>query len=165
MRQAEATIGWIARILIYVATTAGILLTAFVALSAFMRYLVGSPFAFTEETVGLLFSAMVFLSLPYCSHAGTHIRVTLVTDHLPAAWQRRMALASTVFAVVFSLVYGYFAFDFAWTSLELNAKSDIGRIPLWPWMMAMPFACVVMGLAVLLRQRLPDPAAEGGSGV
>ncbi|MBL8704433.1 MAG: TRAP transporter small permease subunit [Rhodospirillales bacterium] len=166
MRQAEAAIGWIARTLISVATAAGILLTAFVALSAFMRYLVGTPFAFTEETVGLLFSAMVFLSLPYCTYAGTHIRVTLVTDHLSAGWQRRMALASTVFTIAFSLVYGWFAFDFAWTSLALNAKSDIGRIPLWPWMMAMPFACAIMGLAAILRQWFPLPAAAGGgSGV
>lgn len=165
MRQLDAAIGWIARAMIYAAAIAGILLTGFVALSAFMRYLMGAPLSFTEETVGLLFSAMVFLSLPYCTHGATHIRVTLVTDHLPASWQHGARLASTVLAIVFSLTFGYFAFDFAWTSLELNAKSDIGRIPLWPWMMAMPLACLVMGVAALLRQCLPSSAAGGGGGV
>ena len=163
MQTLDAAIGWIARAMIYAATAAGICLAAFVALSAFMRYLVGSPFAFTEETVGLLFSAMVFLSLPYCTHAGTHIRVTLVTDHLPASWRKRTAMASTIFAVVFCAIYGYWAFDFAWTSLMLNARSDIGRIPLWPLMMAMPFACLVMGLAALLRHWLPRPSSGGSS--
>lgn len=165
MRQLDRWIGWIARGLVYLATAAGIGLTAFVALSAFMRYFVGAPFAFTEETVGLLFSAMVFLSLPYCTHAGTHIRVTLLTDHLPPAWQRRMAMVSTVLTFCFCSVYGYWAFDFAWTSLMLNAKSDIGRITLWPWMMAMPFACAVMGLACVLRQLAPTPSPADNTGI
>jgi len=162
MDRLDAATGFVARFLVYVATAAGILLSAFVALSAFMRYLIGTPFAFTEETVGLLFSAMVFLALPYCTYSASHIRVTLVTDHLPPAWQRRATLVSTLLTIVFALVYGWFAFEFAWTSFELNARSDIGRMPLWPWMMAMPAACAVMGIAALLRQRRPLlPSSDG----
>ncbi len=150
--------------MIWGATAAGVSLSAFVALSAFMRYLVGAPFAFTEEVVGLLFSAMVFLALPYCTYGDRHIRVTLVRDSLPSSWRRWTALASTLFTVAFCLIYGCFAFEFAWTSLELNARSDIGRIPLWPWMAAMPFACLVMGIAALLHHARGAPADGGGTG-
>lgn len=149
----------------YAATGAGILLAGFVALSAFMRYLIGAPFAFTEEFVGLLFSAMVFLALPWCTHAGSHIRVTLLTDNLPPGWRRWSDLASTAFTVAFCLAFGWFSFEFAWTSYALNARSDIGRIPLWPWMMAMPAACLFMGVAAILRHRRAPPDQGGGSAV
>lgn len=164
MDRVDAVVGALGRFMIWGATAAGISLSAFVALSAIMRYLVGAPFAFTEEFVGLLFSAMVFLALPYCTYADRHIRVTLVRDSLPAAWRRRAALASTLFTVAFCAVYGHFAFEFAWTSLELNARSDIGRIPLWPWMAAMPFACLAMAVAALLRHARGAPADGGGTG-
>jgi len=161
----DSAIDLVARAMVYAATGAGILLASFVALSSFMRYLVGAPFAFTEEFVGLLFSAMVFLALPYCTHTGSHIRVTLLTDNLPPSWRRVSTLASTIFTVVFCIVFGWFAFDFAWTSYALNARSDIGRIPLWPWMAAMPLTCAVMAVAAVLRYLRHPPDRGGGRAV
>ncbi len=152
MRRLETAIGALVRAMAWTATIAGILLSGFVALSAIMRYVVGAPFAFTEEFVGLLFSAMIFLVLPFCTHADRHIRVTLVRDRLPARWRHHAGVASTLLTLVFCAVFGYFAFDFAWMSLTLNAKSDMGRVPLWPWMAAMPFACLVMAMAAILRR-------------
>lgn len=165
IRRLDDFIDAVTRVMVYAATGAGILLAFFVALASFMRYLVGAPFAFTEEFVGLLFSAMVFLALPFCTHTGSHIRVTLLTDNLPPPWRGRAALASTILTVVFCIVFGWFAFEFAWTSYELNARSDIGRIPLWPWMMAMPVACLFMGVAAVLRHLRSPPDAGGGGAV
>jgi TRAP-type C4-dicarboxylate transport system permease small subunit len=160
MRHLDRIIGVIVRVMVYAATAAGILLAAFVALAAFMRYFVGAPFAFTEEFVGLLFSAMVFLALPYCTYAGQHIRVTLLTDNLPQRAQRHAAIASTLLTIAFCAVFGWLAFDFAWTSFNLRARTDIGRLVLWPWMGTMALACLFMAIAVLLRAWRPQ---EGGS--
>jgi TRAP-type C4-dicarboxylate transport system permease small subunit len=166
MHRLDSIIGAIVRVMVYAATAAGILLSAFVALSAFMRYLVGAPFAFTEEFVGLLFSAMVFLALPYCSHAGQHIRVTLLTDHLPPSWRAYSSVASTLFTLLFCILFAWISFDFAWTSYELGARSDIGRLLLWPWMATMPLACLFMAVAALLhalrRNASDEPGSTGG---
>jgi TRAP-type C4-dicarboxylate transport system permease small subunit len=164
MARLDTIIGSITRVMVYAATAAGALLCAFVALAAFMRYFVSAPFAFTEELVGLLFSAMVFLALPYCTYAGRHIRVTLLTDHLPPAWRAGSAVASTMLTILVCAAFGWIAFDFAATSYALGARSDFARLPLWPWMAMMPLACLVMAIAALLRAGRPDEQASEGAG-
>jgi TRAP-type C4-dicarboxylate transport system permease small subunit len=163
MSRLNSIVGVIVRVMVYAATGAGILLSAFVALSAFMRYLVGAPFAFTEEFVGLLFSAMVFLALPYCSYSGQHIRVTLLTDHLPKSWRTYSDIAATIFTILFCILFAWIAFDFTWTSYALGARSDIGRLLLWPWMATMPLACLFMVIVALLRARTRQDGAQGGT--
>ena len=73
---------WIARASLYVASAALAVLVVLVAGSAIMRYLVGSPFGFTEELVGLLFSALVFLAMAYCAIFNPAIQVDIVYDIL-----------------------------------------------------------------------------------
>jgi TRAP-type C4-dicarboxylate transport system permease small subunit len=155
----EIPIHAIARGMIHVATCAGILLSGFVALAAIMRYAVGAPFAFTEEIVGLLFSAMVFLALPYCSLQGKQIEVTFVVERLPLSWRRVSAVAALVFTFAFCLIYGWFAYEFTEMSFMLNARSDMGRVLLWPWMALMPIGCLAMAIAALVRFR-----RSGGAG-
>ena len=57
-------------------------MSLFVVLSSVMRYVVGAPFAFTEELVGLLFTAMIFAGMPVCTLRRTHISVTIIPDLL-----------------------------------------------------------------------------------
>ena len=135
--------------LLHVATAAGILLTAFVALSSFMRYLMGQPFPFTEELVGLLFVAFVFLALPGATVRRRHIEVTLVTDLLSARLRRGARALGHVLVVVFCVWYGRYAWDFIALSSQLGSRSDIGGLLLWPWMALMLVAPVLMTLAVL----------------
>src|SRR3546814_20388170 len=78
----------IAAFLLRLATCFCIALTLFVALSAVMRYVVGAPFSFTEEMVGLFFSALVLLALPYVTLHWQHIEVRILTDRLPPALRR-----------------------------------------------------------------------------
>jgi TRAP-type C4-dicarboxylate transport system permease small subunit len=157
----NAVIAGVCRVLVYLATTAGIVLSGLVALAAFMRYSIGQPFAFTEEIVGLLFSAMVFLALPYCSLHDRHIKVTIVSDALPVPWRRVSAIAATILTLIFCVVYGLFSYDFAALSLRLRSASDMGGIPLWPWMAAIPLACVLMAVASLVRWvRRPERGAS-----
>lgn len=153
MQRLEISINAIARWMICVATVAGIVLSFFVALASVMRYAVGSPFAFTEEIVGLLFAAMVFLALPYCTLQGKQIEVTFVVERLPLTWRRLSAVAALVFTVAFCFTYGWFAFEFAEASFTFNARSDMGRILLWPWMALMPLGCLLMAVAALVRFR------------
>ena len=135
--------------LLYVATAGGILITVFVALSSMMRYAIGKPFAFTEELVGLLFSTMVFLSLPYCTLRRRHIEVTLLTDRFPPALRRVSALTSALLVLLFCIWYGTFAWEFVLVSWQLHSKSDMGGILLWPWMASMFVSCVLIGAAIL----------------
>lgn len=135
------------RLLVVLATISGIALTIFVALSAIMRYVVGEPFAFTEELVGLLFSALVFLALPYVTVYRRHICITLVTGLFPSAVRRIADMAGDLFVLLFGLWFGYYAYDFASFSRYLGSRSDLANITLWPWMSLMVAASVLMAIA------------------
>jgi len=140
----------VSAILLHLATLCGIALTLLVALSAVMRYVIGEPFAFTEELVGLLFSALVFLTLPYITLKRQHIEVTLLRDCFPAGVQRVCDVTARLLVVLFACWFGYYAWDFALMSYDLGSRSDIGGILLWPWMSLVVLACVLMGIFVLM---------------
>jgi TRAP-type C4-dicarboxylate transport system permease small subunit len=144
---------WLCNTLLYVATSAGILVTAFVTLSSTMRYLFGQPLSYTEELVGLLFATMVYLSLPYCTMHRRHIEVTILTDRFSPAVRRWTDRASALLVLVFCVWYGSFAWDFVALSWRLHSKSDMGQIVLWPWMASMIAACILIGAAMLARWR------------
>ena len=156
---------WVCEALLYIATGAGMLVTVFVALSSIMRYVLGQPFAYTEEVVGLLFATMVFLSLPYCTMHRRHIEVTIIPDRFPPAVRRWSERVSALLVLLFCGWYGSFAWEFVALSWRLHARSDIGGITLWPWMASMLAGCILIGAAVLARWRIGLlPQGEGSSG-
>ena len=142
--------------LLWVAVVAGMLMTGFVVLASLMRYLVGSPFRFTEELVGLLFVAMACLGLPWATLHDRHLRITLIPERLPPPLRKLSELMSTLAILAFSVYFGILAWDFAYTSLRINARSEMGGIPLFPWMALLPLMAALVGVAVIAlhhRQR------------
>lgn len=81
MPRMEVVFTAISRVLLFVAAASVFAMTALVALSAYMRYFVGSPFVFTEELVALLYLVMVFLTIPICAIRREHITVTAAVEH------------------------------------------------------------------------------------
>jgi TRAP-type C4-dicarboxylate transport system permease small subunit len=152
----------IARVLMYVAAVAGASMAVFVALSSIMRYLLGAPFRFTEELVGLLFAAMVFLTLPMCTVRRRHIRVTLIRDLLPHPLARISDLAAAAFTIAFAIIFCLLSFEFAAFSYRLKSMTDMSGLILYPWMGLMPVGVGLMGLAVLLHA-IQDWLGKAGS--
>jgi TRAP-type C4-dicarboxylate transport system permease small subunit len=141
----------VSRLCLYLAAGAGALMALFVALSAVMRYVAGAPFRFTEEQVGLLFVAMVFLALPYCTFTGRDIRVTLISDRLPGSATKAARALSSILIMIFCVGFGLLALDFTALSYELKSLTDMAGITLYPWMAIMPLGCLLLGIAALLE--------------
>jgi TRAP-type transport system small permease protein len=116
-----------------------------------MRYVVGSPFGFTEEFVGLLFGALVFLALPYAALGDQHIRVDIITDRLPTRWRLRMRRVSYLLVLIFCIVFTANCLEFTVVSYQLDAKSDVARIALYPWMALMPTSTTLLGLILSIK--------------
>lgn len=150
----------LSRAMLILSAVCGVILTVFVALSAVMRYALGQPFNFTEELVGLLFSALVFLALPYVTVHRRHICINLLTSQFPPALRRVTDLAADLLVVLFCIWFGYYAFDFTAFSRELGSRSDLAGLTLWPWMSLMVLASLLMGLGSLLLISHPAPPAD-----
>ena len=152
--------------LLWIAVVCGMLMTAFVVLASVMRYFVGQPFRFTEEIVGLLFVALSFLGLPWATLHNRHLRITLIPDMLPPRVRKLADFVAGILVIVFCVEFGLRSWEFAAFSFQLNSRSDMGGIPLAPWMALMPAMCAAAALAILLRRLRPSvPDDEPPPGV
>ena len=147
MHRIETALHALSRSIVYVATVAALLLTGLVVLSAVMRYLVASPFHFTEELVGLLFMTMVFFTLPYGISERRHIRVTIFTRLLPPRGKRVAEAFNSVIVIIFGSLFFVQSWKFTAFTHEIGARSEQSEIVLAPWMATIP---ATIGLLVLV---------------
>src|SRR5690606_36239084 len=120
-----AMIKLLSAFLIGIASAALAILVCLVAASAIMRYVVGSPFGFTEEVVGLLFFTMATLAIAYSAFAKREIRVDLLYSLLSSPLQLAGRLISAVSILVFTIWFAWLAWDFFALSWQIGARSDM----------------------------------------
>ena len=147
----EAALSSVSRLLLGAAAVAVLTMTALVALSAFMRYFVGSPFAFTEELVALLYLAMVFFTIPIGTLRREHIVVSVCVERTAPKTQRVLAVLAAIITVAFAVWFVYETYAFAAFSRTLEARSDHVGILLWPWMAIMPATMTLVGVIAIVR--------------
>lgn len=136
---------------------------ALVLAAVVMRYLVGAPFRFTEELSGLLLAATVFLTLPYTVAAHENIRVTLLADRLSGAPRRVLWVLGQLVLVAFGAVFTFEAWTVTSFTIGLGLKTEVSRLPLWPFLVAMTGA-FALAAAIGAWQALrppPPPAVRG----
>ncbi len=151
MRHIEPALAWVSRALLVSAAVSVLAMTALVALSVVMRYFVGSPFAFTEELVALLYLAMVFFTIPVSTMRREHIVVNVCVERAGPRSQRLLAVAAAMVMIVFAVWFVYETFAFTTFSKKLDARSDHVGILLWPWMAIMPLTIALAGLIALVQ--------------
>lgn len=152
------------------AATAGMVaISALVALSAIMRYVVSAPFAFTEELVGLVLTAMLFLALPVALWRAKHIRMSLVSTRIKGAAGGVVALVAAAVLIAFSVWFLLEAWKTLGFEVRFNTRSTTAELLLYPWVALLPLS---MALILLISAiRLPAwwgmgrrGVAEGGEG-
>lgn len=145
----------IADLLAQVAAGLAVTMSVFVALSAIMRYLVGAPFSFTEELVGLIFTAMIFAGIPACTLRHSHISVSIVPDLMPEPVRRLLDRIAHVVILFFFLWFGKLTWDYLQLTIALNAHSSGVQLILWPWTAVLPLSCFLSALATVIRIAVP----------
>ena len=137
MAVAMAALGALCMVGIVTIITAGVV----------MRRLLGSPLPITEDAVGLLLSAMLFLGLPLVTLRSQHVRVSIVVNALGP----RLAALTHVAAMVVGIIFFGWIFIKALPWIEFafvrNLKSETARLLLYPWMATLP---VSIGLTWLI---------------
>lgn len=123
-----------------------------------MRYVVGAPFAFTEDLAGLMLVSAVFLGMPYALASHAHIRVNIVHDRM-SGWPRRaLFLLGQLVFLAFAAVFLRDALADLNLTRMLRLKSEVARIPLAPFVAMMSIG---VGLAAMVAAwqilRPPSP--------
>lgn len=142
--------------LLSISTIIAILMSIFVFLSSVMRYLVGAPFSFTENIVGLLFIVMVFIAMGSVTMRRAHIEVDIVRQKLaPRARRVSLKLSNLITAFFFGYLC-FLSWDYFMVSYDLGAKTAESRMVLWPWVFTLLLGCafaLVATIAQLFRSK------------
>ncbi len=161
----------LSRVLLAVAAAAALTMTTLVVVASFMRYIVGSPFRFTEELVALLYVAMMFFTMPHGTIMRQHITVPMLVDRAAARTRHCLHVVAALATVAFAVWFTIEAYQFAAFSQEIGARSEQFDFLLWPWMGLMPAAMGLVAviacwqLAALLRGRPGEkPTQAEGEG-
>lgn len=150
-------------------------IVAIITTGVVMRRFAATPLHITEDVVGLMLSATLFLGLPLVTLRSQHVRVAIVANAL----QPRFALAVHVAAMLVGVVFfGWILvkalpwLEFGW---KRNLKSETARLLLYPWMAVLPLSVGLTGVIFAARltglmpreshaslEALPDIAAPAG---
>ena len=151
----------VAALLAGLATLAIVLLISFDVL---MRYFFDRPQLFVDELASFLEVLVIFGGLAYTFRAGGHVRVDLVTAHLPAparAWLRAVTLA---LGLAFLTVVMWVTAQSALTAWRYGRVSAVMLYPIWLPMLLIPAGLGLMAIAMLATLRRQLRAALGPRG-
>ncbi len=129
-----------------------------------MRYIWDRPWAFTEELAGLLMTLAVFTLLPSTVLREIHIRVTVLSEHVPGLWGRALFVGGQVLLVVFCSVFVREAWGIYEFTARLGLLSEQARLPLAPFLGLSTIAVALAGVAGAWRALRPQ-APEAGEAV
>jgi TRAP-type C4-dicarboxylate transport system permease small subunit len=104
---------------------------------------------------------MVFLAMPMALVRDLNIRVTLVTDALPALARRVAWIASELILVAFATIFAWQSWNLVAFHARLGLKSEQARLELWPWLAVMT-ACVALCALVGAWKATRQPPSGGG---
>lgn len=155
MDRCERLLRSAARLLLDVASAAGLVLTGFVVLSAVMRYFLGTPFAFTEELVGLLYITIIFLTLPFATADRHHITVTAVIELLSLQGNFLVRSIAALVMIAFTGWFAVITWNYAAFAFEIDAESEQSGITLGPWLAVLPLTLILV-TAIAVVQFLGD---------
>jgi len=156
----DAAILWVARVLAALGAAAVAGIFVLVLAAVVMRYGAGAPFRFTEELAGLLLVSCVFLTFPLTVAAHHNIRVGLLADRTRGTLRRAFWVGGQAILVAFAAVFAWEAWKSTAFTVRLNLSSDVARVPLAPFMIAMTAsAATVAAIAAWQMLRPPPPPA------
>lgn len=127
------------------------MIVVLVVLSVVMRKLVNAPFFFTEELVGLLMGASLFLALPMVTLRADHVRVTIVENALRPGGRAVLAGLAALLGLGFCAWLAAEAVPWLEFAIRLNLQTETSRLLLYPWMAVLPLSVILTGVVYAAR--------------
>jgi len=115
------------------------------------RYVFNRPLLGAEDFIDMGMAGLVFLALSYTALKKGHVRVELLTPHLPSRVRAITGSISLLLGAGFWAIVGWQAGVRTWTYLFKQGEStDIIRIPLAPFVFLTFIGCYLLCLQLLV---------------
>lgn len=134
---------------------ATLVITLLISLDVLLRYFLDKPVLFVDEMASILQVLIIFGGLAYTFRVGGHVRVDLVSAHLPPAVRAWLRLVTLLLGLAFVLVVAWVTAQSALTAYRYGRVSAVMLYPLWVPMLLIPAGLLLMAAAMgtaLLRQ-------------
>jgi TRAP-type C4-dicarboxylate transport system permease small subunit len=147
----------------------GVTFAAFAALAAvifadvLVREIWGTGITWARE-VGVYANVVVTLvGIGLASDAGAHLRPRFADRWLPAAWEPVLVRVGEALTAAFCLAFAWIALRVVLETRDLDERSYVLRIAVWPVQSVLPLAFVLCALRHAAHARWPSlvPAPRG----
>jgi TRAP-type C4-dicarboxylate transport system permease small subunit len=149
--KAASFLGGLATLAIAAAITSDVLL----------RYFLNQPLLGMDEVAGFLQVLVVFWGCAYTFRQGGHIRVDLVTSHLPGPVRAWLRVVSLLLGLALLGVVCWVTTQSALTAYRYQRVSAVMLYLLWPAMVLIPTGLALMALEMLVTLGRQVRAAVG----
>ena len=143
---------------LYVANISLILMVAMLGLQAVARYILQVGIPWTEEMSRFSFIFFVYITASLAIFRGTHIRVTILTDHLPQGMQKAVELCGNLVQIAFFLTASGAGLSLVKEMVAYPVYSPSLLLPLYYIYFIIPLSYFMM--AVRLVQRMIQSKAK-----
>jgi TRAP-type C4-dicarboxylate transport system permease small subunit len=159
-----AAIAWTSKAASLLGGLATLAITALVSFDVLMRYFLDQPQLFVDEVASFLQVLVVFWGLAYTFQAGGHIRVDLVTSHLPPGVRARLRVATLALGAGFLALVSWVTGLSALAAYRHGRVSTVMLYPIWIPMLLIPSGLALMTLSLLVSLARQLRAARGPRG-
>ena len=119
--------------------------------SSLKRYLFQQPIHVTEELGGLLFLATTFLGLTYGFVKNRHVRLEVFWRKIPSPWNNISEAIGYVLCIGGLTILIRETWALTVFSYDIQGKSVMTELILWPWRLIIPVILTFLGLAIFVR--------------
>lgn len=135
---------------------ATLVLALLISFDVLMRYFLNRPQLIVDEVGPFLLLLVVFGAAAQTYRVGGHVRVDLVTSHLPPAARAWLRLLNLGLGLLFLAVVIWVTSQSALTAYRYGRVSAVMLYPLWVPMLLIPAGLLLMALCMVgtLRRQL-----------
>jgi TRAP-type C4-dicarboxylate transport system permease small subunit len=141
--------------------------TALIFIQVIMRYVFHHSLSWSEELVRYLYVWETWIGVSYAARNGTHLRITMVKDRLPAAGQKVLELFVTAVWIGFAVFVFIQSAAAVKTIMSFGQVSSALKIPMQFCYASIPVGMVLMIIRVIERTVkdlfLKPTSSEGGA--
>ena len=134
----------------FVVITLVLVIVALITYDVAMRYFFNEPQLFVDELASFLEVVVIFGGLAHTFRTGGHVRVDLVTAHLPGRARAWLRLAGLALGIMFLAVVIWPTVESSLTAYRYGRVSAVMLYPLWPTMLIIPLGLALLGLVMIV---------------
>ena len=136
-----------------------------ITLDVFLRFVFNAPLPASLEISQLFEPHVVFLPMAFALATGSHVRVSLITQHFRGRFRKYVEIFDFAVALVFFSFFAYWGWLHFWASFKIN-EIMLASIKLYWWTgkLAMPLGLALITIECLhqMVRIVSRPASDKG---